>query len=59
VESEQWPQSTLGTKHNLKKDNPHPQGKEREAPSLHAKLLIGCMEILFLLFLAATIFGLD
>jgi hypothetical protein len=61
VESEH---STLHTKQNLEKKTPFspqcpPTRKQGKDPSLHDKrLLIGCMEILFLI-LGATIFGLD
>ncbi len=53
-------QSTLYTKHNLKKTKTshHPQEKKRDDPSLHGTLLIGCMDIQFLK-LVATIFGLN
>ncbi len=55
-------QSTLHTKHNLQKKSPSsptPATRQKGRP-LHCmtRLLIGCMEILFLK-LAATIFGLD
>jgi hypothetical protein len=57
VESEQ---SSLHTKHNLKKTHPpslpHPHEK-RDALHSMTRFLISCMEILFLKF-AATIFGL-
>jgi hypothetical protein len=58
VESEH---STLHTKHNLEKKKPllPPVPTHKKTREGHDKrLLIGCMEILFLI-LGATIFGLD
>jgi hypothetical protein len=51
---------TLNTKHNLKKkETPSPTRKKKGSPVYSmTRLLIGCMEIIFLK-LVATIFGLD